>query len=290
MVANTLPGNLVLLDADLELVKVLSAGSRVAAVYDATPRRSFVAALRDTPELWEISYDPRAEPIAAGLVHDYRLKEGEFVPGFLNPRRTRLESVLEDFFFTPDFSRVVGTSRDGKRGQVVHLDVRRALAAVDLPGLPHLASGISWERDGRRVMATPNLRQGLVSVLDTEDWKTVAEIETLGPGYFLRSHENSRYAWVDSMIGPKGRDTLQVIDKETLRVVARLTPEPGRTLAHVEFDRYGRYALASLWEDDGAIIVYDARTLREVKRLPMRRPVGKYNVHNKITRSEGTSP
>jgi hypothetical protein len=139
-------------------------------------------------------------------------------------------------------------------------------------------------------MATPNLRQGLVSVLDTEDWKTVAEIETLGPGYFLRSHENSRYAWVDSMIGPKGRDTLQVIDKETLRVVARLTPEPGRTLAHVEFDRYGRYALASLWEDDGAIIVYDARTLRELKRLPMRRPVGKYNVHNKITRSEGTSP
>jgi hypothetical protein len=92
------------------------------------------------------------------------------------------------------------------------------------------------------------------------------------------------------MIGPKGRDTLQVIDKETLRVVARLTPEPGRTLAHVEFDRYGRYALASLWEDDGAIIVYDARTLRELKRLPMRRPVGKYNVHNKITRSEGTSP
>jgi hypothetical protein len=289
-VANTLPGNLVLLDADLELVKILPAGSRVAAVYDATPRRSFVAALRDTPELWEISYDPRAEPIAAGLVHDYRLKEGEFVPGFLNPRRTRLESVLEDFFFTPDFSRVVGTSRGAKRGQVVHLDVRRAIAAVDLPGLPHLASGISWERDGRRVMATPNLRQGLVSVLDTEDWKTVAEIETLGPGYFLRSHENSRYAWVDSMIGPKGRDTLQVIDKETLRVVARLTPEPGRTLAHVEFDRYGRYALASLWEDDGAIIVYDARTLRELKRLPMRRPVGKYNVHNKITRSEGTSP
>jgi DNA-binding beta-propeller fold protein YncE len=290
MVANTLPGSLVLLDADLELVKVLPAGSRVAAVYDATPRRSFVAALRDTPELWEISYDPRAEPIAAGLVHDYRLKEGEFVPGFLNPRRTRLESVLEDFFFTPDFSRVVGTSRGARRGQVVHLDVRRAIAAVDLPGLPHLASGISWERDGRRVMATPNLRQGLVSVLDTEDWKTVAEIETLGPGYFLRSHENSRYAWVDSMIGPKGRDTLQVIDKETLRVVARLTPEPGRTLAHVEFDRYGRYALASLWEDDGAIIVYDARTLRELKRLPMRRPVGKYNVHNKITRSEGTSP
>jgi hypothetical protein len=46
--------------------------------------------------------------------------------------------------------------------------------------------------------------------------------------------------------------------------------------------------LASLWEKDGAIIV-DAVTLKEVKRLPMNKPVGKYNVWNKITKSEGTS-
>ncbi len=289
MAANFLPHSLVVLDADLELVKILETPSRVSAVYDAAPRKSFVAALKDVPELWEVSYDPQAEPIAAGLVHDYRFKEGEFVPGFLNARRTQLGQVLDDFFFTPDFRQVVGASRDGKRGQVVHLDVRRAIAEVDLPGLPHLASGITWERNGRRVMATPNLRESMVSVLAVDGWKVIAEIPTLGPGYFLRSHEATRYAWVDSMIGPKGRDTLQVIDKDTLEVVARLTPAPGKTLAHVEFDRYGRYALASLWETDGALIVFDARTLAEVKRIPMNKPVGKYNVHNKITRSEGTS-
>ena len=33
----------------------------------------------------------------------------------------------------------------------------------------------------------------------------------------------------------------------------------------------------------------DAATLKEVKRIPMRKPVGKYNVHNKVTRSAGTS-
>ena len=48
------------------------------------------------------------------------------------------------------------------------------------------------------------------------------------------------------MMSPQGRDT-QAIDKQTLEVAA-LRPEPGKTLAHVEFDRYGRYALASLWE------------------------------------------
>lgn len=290
MVANYLPHTLTLLDSDLNFVKTIPAASRISAVYDAPPRRSFIAALKDLPEVWEISYDPKAEPIAAGLVHDFRMKEGNFVPGFLNPRRTRLDEVLDDFFFTPDYAMLVGAQRDGKRGHVVHLDVRRAIASVDLPGLPHLGSGISWERDGRRVMATPNLREGLVSIIDVQTWKPLAQVPTLGPGFFLRSHEASAYAWVDSMMSPTGRDTLQVIDKQTLKIVARLTPEPGKTLAHVEFDRYGRYALASLWEQDGALIVFDARTLKEVKRIPMKKPVGKYNVYNKITRSEGTSP
>ena len=289
-VANYLPHTLSLFDSDLNLVKIMEAPSRISAVYDAPPRRSFVAALKDAPEVWEISYDPKAEPIAAGLVHDYKLKEGSFVPGFLNARRTPLDEVLDDFFFTPDFAMLVGAQRDGKRGQVVHLDVRRAIATLDLPGLPHLGSGISWERDGRRVMATPNLREGVVSVIDVQTWKPVAQVPTAGPGFFLRSHEASRYAWVDSMMSPKGRDTLQVIDKQTLQVAARLTPEPGKTLAHVEFDRYGRYVLASLWERDGALIVFDARTLKEVKRIPMSKPVGKYNVYNKVMRSEGTSP
>ena len=288
--ANYLPHSLVVLDQDLQLVKVLETPSRVSAVYDAPPRQSFIAALKDVPEVWEISYDPKAQDIPLGLVHDFRAKEGNFIPGFLNPRRTALTEVLDDFFFTPDFSTLVGTSRDVRGGQVVQLDVRRAIATVALPGMPHLASGITWEREGRRVMATPNLREGLVTVIDIATWKTLKQVPTPGPGFFLRSHEATPYAWVDSMMSPTARDTLQVIDKQTLEIVARLRPAPGKTLAHVEFDRYGRYALASLWETDGALIVFDARTLAEVKRIPMKKPVGKYNVHNKVMRSEGTSP
>jgi hypothetical protein len=295
-VANYLPHNIVLLDADLGFVRDIPAASadgktssRVSAVYTAGPRKSFVAALKDLPEAWEISWDPKAEPVAQGLVHDYRMKEGGFLPGYLNPRRTPLEDVLDDFFFTPDYRQIVGARRDGKQLQVVHLDARRAIATLDLPGLPHLASGISWMLDGRRVMATPNLREGLVSVIDVATWKTIRQIPTAGPGFFLRSHEATPYAWVDSMMSPRGRDTLQVIDKKSLEVVATLRPVPGKTLAHIEFDRHGRYALASLWEDDGALVVFDAATFAEIKRIPMRKPVGKYNVANKIGGSEGTS-
>ncbi len=303
-VANYLPNTLAIFDAELNLLKLMDVvdqsgkkTSRVSAVYDAAPRKSFVAALKDVPELWEISYDPKAPDIPAGLIHDYQYKEGAFVPGFLNPRRTPLDDILDDFFFAQSYKEVMGASRggmggtDGKsgKGQVINLDVRRKIATLDLPGMPHLGSGITWEYQGHPVMATPNLNEGVISVIDMKDWKTLKQIATPGPGFFMRSHENTRYAWVDSMMSPQNKDTLTVIDKNTLEVVAQLKPVPGKTLAHVEFTRDGKYALASLWENDGAIIVYDAETLKEVKRIPMKKPVGKYNVYNKTTRSAGTS-
>ena len=293
--ANYLPRNLVLLDSELNVVKLIEAASldgkqtsRVSAVYDAGPRHSFVAAMKDMPELWEISYDEKAAPIHDGYVHDYKMGEAIAKPGFLNPRRTPLEDVLDDFFFDQSYRNIMGASRDGK-GQVVNLDARRKIADLSLPGMPHLGSGITWVWQGRTVMASTNLKESAVTVIDLSSWQTVKTIPTRGPGFFLRSHENSRYAFVDSMMSREARDTLQVIDKDTLTVVKELRPVPGKTLAHVEFTRDGRYALASLLENDGALIVYDARTLEEVKRIPMSKPVGKYNVWNKISRSEGTS-
>ena len=154
--------------------------------------------------------------------------------------------------------------------------------------MPHLGSGITWDYGGRRVMASPNLKTGVVSVIDMHNWQTIKRIETLGPGFFMRSHENSRYAWVDVFFGPD-RDAMHVIDKQSLEIVATLRPAPGKTSAHVEFTRDGNYALLSIWDGDGAVVVYDAETLAERVRIPMNKPVGKYNVYNKTRRSEGTS-
>jgi DNA-binding beta-propeller fold protein YncE len=294
-VGNYLPHSIVILDAaDLTLLKVIEVKgrsgktSRVSAVYDAAPRNSFIAALKDIPEVWEISYDPDAPPVYEGMVHDFQYGEGIPVPGPFPPRRIALDDILDDFTFDQEYVHLIGASRDGGQGQVVNLDVRRRIAAVELPGMPHLASGITWKYQGRTVLATPNLKQGVVSVIDMQSWKTIKRIETLGPGFFMRSHEKSCCAWVDNMMSPR-KDTIQVIDKQTLEVVKTLTPAPGKTAAHVEFTRDGRYALVSVWEMDGALVVYDAQTFREVKRLPMKKPSGKYNVYNKITRSEGTS-
>ena len=299
MAANYLPHTVALFDADLKLQRVYEAAtldgkasSRVSAVYDAQPRRSFVVALKDIPELWEISYDPKAEPIHDGLVHDYKMGEAIAKPGFLGVRRTPLDEPLDDFFFDQSYRHVLGATRPKSDGspsaQVVNLDIRRRIAALPLAGMPHLGSGITFAWNGTTVLASPNLKDGVVQVIDMKTWKSVKSIQTPGPGFFMRSHENSPYAWVDSMMSPTAKDTLTIIDKRTLEPVAQVN-EPGRTLAHIEFTRDGRHALASVWEMDGAIVVFDAATFKEVKRLPMSKPVGKYNVFNKISRSEGTS-
>src|SRR3990172_4412166 len=120
-----------------------------------------------------------------------------------------------------------GAARNGRNGQVVSLVVGRKIAEVELPGLPHLGSGIVWDYRDTTVLATPNLKEGVVSVIDLNTWKTVKRIDTLGPGFFMRSHEQTPYAWVDVFFGPN-RDAMHVIDKKTLEIVKTLRPEPGK--------------------------------------------------------------
>jgi len=295
MVGNYLPHSLVILDAgDLSLIKVIPVkddhgnSSRVSAVYTAPPRNSFIVALKDLKEVWEINYTDNPPKVYRGYVHDYKMGEGLAEEGLFPVRSIVLDDYLDDFFFDQSYENLIGASRNSQNGQVINLIVGRKIAEVDLPGMPHLGSGITWQYKDTTVLASPNLKEGVVSIIDTKTWKTIKKINTDGPGFFMRSHENSPYAWVDVFVGPN-KDVMHIIDKQSLEIVKTLKPVPGKTSGHIEFNRDGNLALLSIWEDDGEVIVYDSKTLDIVKRLPMKKPVGKYNVYNKITRSEGTS-
>ena len=297
-VANYLPHSLVVLSADdLSVARVFPAegkdgsSSRVSAVYQARPRDSFIVALKDVPEIWEIATDPEAPPVYEGLVHSHEKGMVEALAsseGLFALRRIAVSEPLDNFFFSPDYRNLIGSSRDGRTGVVVNLTVGREIARIDLPGLPHLGSGIVWDWQGRQVMATPHLKEAKVSIIDMEDWSVIKTLDTLGPGFFMRSHDGTRYAWTDVFFGPH-KNAMHVIDKQRLEIVATLTPEENKTVAHVEFDRSGRHALVSVWDEEGAVIVYDSETLQQLRRLPMNKPSGKYNVWNKITFERGTS-
>ncbi len=297
-VANYLPTTLTILStADLSVAKVFQVTgrkdepSRVSAVYQAPERGTFVLALKDVPEIWEVAFTEDGGPYSEGFVHSNEngMEEALGVEkGLFARRRIDVSAPLDDFFFSPDYRELIGANREGETGVVVNLDVGREIASLPLPGMPHLGSGISWTRDGHRVVAIPHLNEGRISVIDMEDWSLVKVIETSGPGFFLRSHDGTPYLWADVFTG-EHKGEMHIIDKQSLEVVKVLKPEPGKTVAHTEFTKDGKYALVSIWEMDGAVIVFDAATLTEVARLPMVKPSGKYNVWNKITFEDGTS-
>jgi len=297
-VANYLPTTLTILSTDdLTVKRVIpvtgrdGTPSRVAAVYQAPQRDTFVLALKDLPEIWEIATDEDGGPYADGFVHSNEAGMEEALGverGLFARRRIAVSAPLDDFFFSPDYRNLIGTNREAETGVVVNLDVGREIAELPLPGMPHLGSGITWKRNGHRVMATPHLTDGMLSVIDMTDWSLIKTIKTDGPGFFLRSHANTPYVWADVFTGPN-KGHLHILDKQSLEIVRTLTPDPGKTVAHTEFTRDGRFALVSVWETDGALIVFDAATFQEIKRLPMSKPAGKYNVWNKITFEDGTS-
>lgn len=297
-VANYLPTTLTILStADLTVKKVVpvtgrdGTPSRVAAVYQAPQRETLVLALKDVPEIWEIATAEDGGPYSEGFVHSNEngMEEALGVErGLFARRRIAVSAPLDDFFFSPDYRNLIGTNRAAETGVVVNLDVGREIAELPLPGMPHLGSGITWDRDGHKVMAAPHLTEGMLSVIDMTDWSLITTIATDGPGFFLRSHASTPYVWADVFTG-ENKGHIHIIDKQSLKIVRTLIPEPGKTVAHTEFTRDGRYALVSIWEMDGAVIVYDAATFQEIKRLPMRKPAGKYNVWNKITFEDGTS-
>ncbi len=152
MAANYLPQTLVLLNAaDLSLDRIIpvvnEAGksSRVSAVYDAAPRKSFVAALKDIPEVWELSYDPKAEPVFKGYVHDYKMGEAIALPGMWTPRVTQLDATLDDFFFIPGLRLRAGRGatrrwRQSDRSQRPGGESRRAAQSGRSAAARHAAS------------------------------------------------------------------------------------------------------------------------------------------------------
>ncbi len=280
LIGNYLPNNLVVLNAkDLSFkhnIKVQSDGknSRVSAVYTAPKRKSYVAALKDIKEIWEIPYTEANKQ--------------------KTPKITKIKTnkIIDDFFFSQDYKFLIGGSREGGKGVVINLDNHKEIAQIDLDGMPHLGSGISFNyKKDEMLLATQNLRKNEITFVSLNNWKVVKKLKTPGPGFFMRSHENSAYIFADVFFG-KNKEKILVIDKKTLQIVKAIIPAPGKTSSHIELDRSGRFAFVSVWEnlaDGGALVIYDTKTFEEVKRIPMRKPSGKYNIYNKINFSEGTS-
>jgi hypothetical protein len=142
----------------------------VHLIVDASPRNSFIVVMRNTPEVWEISYDPNADPIFDGLVHDYRMGEGLARPGFLGLRRTLLRQALAAPYFTADYRTLISLTKNtddgGAQARIVNLDVRREIATATLaqwpePNVPFAvtADGRTWHADHGQTPAPESIQR-----------------------------------------------------------------------------------------------------------------------------------
>ncbi len=195
-VANAEPHTLAVLDEQLTLLKQLPvveatgrSTSGVAMVRTAPARSSFVATLADAPELWEVSYNPRAPEVPVGWVHDFQYREGQFVPGYLNPQRSSLPSPAQDLWVTDSGHEVLTVhgaragepTPSGVRVQVTHLDVRRKVAELRMSGWPVLADSATWRGPGAARLLVPQAGSALVSVIDPEGWVLLGQLRARSP-------------------------------------------------------------------------------------------------------------
>jgi mono/diheme cytochrome c family protein len=252
-VANQLPSGLVLLDGWLRPLASVPVEGQPSGVYPLPGLQRFALALRDVPRLYTVGYPD------------------------LDVRSVELPEPFEDFVFVPGSSRLVASSRGGRRLVLYDFASEQALASLATQGLPHLFSACFFERAGVLHAAFNHVGVAKLSVVDMQAFAVRKEIPLQGAGFFARTHEGTPYLWVDT-----NTEAVQLVDKRTLAPMPRsLVPAPGKKAMHVEFTADGDKAFVSVSHLDGAVVVYDSNSLEEIARIPYAMPVGKYNAANK---------
>lgn len=285
------PPHFVIMDAEtLNPLKVVSTRgyntkgeyvneARVAAIYTTPNEPTFMVAVKELGQMWQV---------------DYRDLD--------NLRIDKIDSAefLHDGFFDPSGRYFQIAANASNKMVVVDTKERKLEKMIDVDKLPHPGPGANWidEKCGP-VGGTTHLGVGLVSVWGNDPighpdqaWKLCYEVETDGPGAFIRTHETSQYVWADQLKHPEPevQQSVQVFDKKTHEIVKtiRVTEEEGKAALHIEFSADGSEVWVSVWNrtdnknPTGEIVVYDAKTLEEKTRIKgLTTPTGKFNVYNR---------
>ena len=247
-----LPKSIVILDSEsLKPLKIIKEKGIISAIYSLYSKDEAIFTFRDKPEI-----------------------------GFLDTKNFSIKmkplpEAYEDFFIDPFEEFVIGTSRKGSRLSVYSLSKHKEVFSTDINGMPHLASATVWYKKGKFFFATPHITKPFVTVWNLYNWKFVKKVNVGGNGFFVRTHPTTPYLWTDN-----GKDRIVLINRDDFSVKTIKT-EKGKRVIHTEFNGDGNLAYVSLYNRDGALLIYDSITLKLKKRIPASIPIGKYNIINK---------
>jgi nitrite reductase (NO-forming)/hydroxylamine reductase len=285
------PPHFVILDAHtMEPLKVVSARgvnvdgeyvneARVAAIYDTPHAPSWLVNIKELGQTWQVDYSD-IENLRIEMIDNSKF--------------------LHDGFFDPTGRYFQIAANASNQMVVIDADTRKLEAIIDTDLRPHPGPGANWiDPKCGPVGGTPHLGVGKMTAWGNDPgkhkdaaWKICYEVDTDGPGLFIRTHPKSDYVWIDQTLHPEPeiQQSVKVIDKKTREIVKtlRLTETQGYVAVHFEFNHDGTEVWASVWnrsdstQANGQIIVFDAKTLKEKARVKnLYAPTGKFNVYNR---------
>ena len=286
------PPHFVILDArTMEPLKVVSTRgtdvdgnyvneARVAAIYTTPNEPTFWVAVKELGQMWQVDYSDLEN---------------------LDITQVNSAKFLHDGFFDPTgrYFQIAANASD--KMVIVDSKTGKLEAMIDTDKKPHPGPGANWIDDTcGPVGGTTHLGVGKVTVWGNDPkghkdqaWKVCYELDTDGAGVFIRTHPTSQYVWADQTKHPEPivQQSVKVFDKKTRKVVKtiRVTEEDGKAAVHMEFNDDGTEVWVSVWNradasnPTGEIVVYDAKTLKEKKRIKgLTTPTGKFNVYNRV--------
>ena len=286
------PPHFVILDAvTMEPLKVVSTRgvnvdgefvneARVAAIYNTPHAPTWIVAIKELGQLWQVDYSD---------IDNLRIEQIDS------------HKFLHDGFFDPTQRYFQIAANASNRMEIMDSVTRKFVASIETGKMPHPGPGANWiDPKCGPVAGTTHLGEGKVAVWgnDPKDhpdnaWKICYEVETDGPGLFVRTHPKSDYVWADQTKHPEPevQQSVVVIDKKTREIVKfiRVTEIPKAVAVHQEFNKDGTEVWISVWargagdRDKGEIVIYDAKTLEEKARIKgLETPTGKFNVYNRV--------
>ncbi len=247
-----LPKQMVVMDSDtLKPVKLTKLNGKVSALYEFYSKDKMIFTYRDKPLV---------------AIVDSKTFDIKYI---------KIKEPIEDFFIDPFDKFLIATARHGKVLRIYEIESMKVVFEHNMEGMPHLFSATYWYKDGDFYFATPHLSKPFITIWKMYDWAFEKQIEIGGDGFFVKTHPNTPYLWIDN-----GSDELVLINKKDLKL-EKIIPVKGKQYIHAEFTGDGKYTYLSIYEKDGSIEVWDTKTLKKIKSYPCNIPVGKYNYINK---------
>lgn len=215
-------------------------------------------------------------------------------PGFPMVSRIPAERFLHDggWDHTGRYFMVAANMRNSMA--VVDVQEQELVTTFETGNKPHPGRGANWQDpEYGWVNGTTHIGQGLLAVYgaDPENnpqyaWRVVREIEFDGTGsLFLKTHPNSPWVWFDMALNndPEGARQVCVYAKREGEIHRCWEVADHGRAVHFEYNRDGSEVWVSVWDPEGMLVIYDDRTLEEIRRIRadwLVTPTGKFNVHN----------